>query len=868
MFSNEEQLFLNTITKMLGTSNEERKLAEENIKKWLKDSYLQMLQSCNKFIICDQLKPEVRSYACYIITLLTKENCYEYWQKLSLDIKTSVQNNSLGLLGDKIASVRQSACGLVNSICIISIKDQGWPDLIKILCGACSSDSIEFKISAVKTLGMIWESLPKEPFSIQELSLMENTIIQLLSMPKDPQLSIVCLKAYLQFIEYIKNKFIDKDYLQSTLKMLISYCSLNNINTEKVARYAIHDITKVIITAYDYVEPHFKNISEFFFILCNGNNEDLAIQSYIFFTEIAMEEIDRRNKRIGYKKYIQSIWDKLWSCIQHSLNNRTNEKNIDNYSRYESLYALLYNISIICDEKVIDDIFTYMATKLNDNNPIIINSAVYAFGSIVETVHEKKIESVIPDSIKSLSNLFSKKCDELSLTLSWCFYKICQAHANIILENNNLFKFLIEIISSLLKEQSLTNPTKEHLCESIYKLASYICEHNLQTFNLFSPYLQDLLGTLEALAYLPKSYDVDNNLSEKCFIALSSLLECSSEKDQVLISFFMEKIFNRLNEALNIKNFDGSKEKLECFQSLLCLSVQSLTKNTVPNLIKLDSQKIENYFNVIENYFKMRGGVFEEGLLALSGLISLISDNSFEKLIQRIMVYIIYALNNYKDALNCETACLSLLDLIRTAKEKFIPYIKDIYPLFNNIIKDEDSKKNIFTLIIVVYSDLFCYIGDDIWQYYEEPMNYMNQIMTFSVNNIDQYLNNKVDSDEYNYFIKLNDGLVDFISSVLSILNKNDEVKVEAFKAYIPDILEYLSIMMQNSMFNPNNSYLSSCITFLIDMAEIYKKYIFKRINDYTLQRLFQLANDSYDDNVIHLKDYLQNLIFTIKTQN
>ena len=140
--------------------------------------------------------------------------------------------------------------------------------------------------------------------------------------------------------------------------------------------------------------------------------------------------------------------------------------------------------------------------------------------------------------------------------------------------------------------------------------------------------------------------------------------------------------------------------------------------------------------------------------------------------------------------------------------------------------------------------------------------------MTFSVNNIDQYLNNKVDSDEYNYFIKLNDGLVDFISSVLSILNKNDEVKVEAFKAYIPDILEYLSIMMQNSMFNPNNSYLSSCITFLIDMAEIYKKYIFKRINDYTLQRLFQLANDSYDDNVIHLKDYLQNLIFTIKTQN
>ena len=74
--------------------------------------------------------------------------------------------------------------------------------------------------------------------------------------------------------------------------------------------------------------------------------------------------------------------------------------------------------------------------------------------------------------------------------------------------------------------------------------------------------------------------------------------------------------------------------------------------------------------------------------------------------------------------------------------------------------------------------------------------------------------------------------------------------------------------MMENAMFNPTNNYLTSCITFLIDLAEIYKKYIFKRINDYTLQRLFQLANDSDDDNLIHLKDYLQNLIFTIKMQS
>ena len=409
---------------------------------------------------------------------------------------------------------------------------------------------------------------------------------------------------------------------------------------------------------------------------------------------------------------------------------------------------------------------------------------------------------------------------------------------------------------------------KIHICESIFQLASYIYEHNLQSFNFFSPYLQDLLGTLEALAYLPESYKDNKYLSQKCFEAISGLLECSSEKDQVLISFFMEKIFNRLNEAQNIQNFGNSKEKLEDFQASLCLCVQSLCKNTVFNLIKLDNQKIENYFNIIENYFKIRKGVFEEGLLALSGLITLISDNKFEKLVERIMVYILFALNNYKDADNCETACLSLLDIIRTTKESFIPYISQIYPLFNNIIKAEDTKKNILTLIIVVYSDLFGYIGDNIWAYYEDPMNYMSQIINFSVNNHEKYLNKKIEIEEYDYFIKLNEGLVDYISSVTNILGKDDEVKKEAFKNYIPEILEYLSVMMENAMFNPTNNYLSSCITFLIDLAGIYKKYIFKRINDYTLQRLFQLANDSDDDNLMHLKNYLQNLIFTIKMQS
>ena len=79
--------------------------------------------------------------------------------------------------------------------------------------------------------------------------------------------------------------------------------------------------------------------------------------------------------------------------------------------------------------------------------------------------------------------------------------------------------------------------------------------NNLGIFNFFSQYLQDLLGTLEALAYLPSSYNKDENLSYYCFKAIGYLIESSSEKDKQLISFFMEKIYGRMSEAQDISKY-------------------------------------------------------------------------------------------------------------------------------------------------------------------------------------------------------------------------------------------------------------------------------------------------------------------------
>ena len=116
---------LKAIAKTFSNSDEERKEIENNIQAWIEESYRQVLESFNKFIACEELPSNIREYSCYLIQICRGINHHHDWQKISLDLKASVQTNALGLLGNNNPSLRQQLSIMVTSIFKVSIKDQG-----------------------------------------------------------------------------------------------------------------------------------------------------------------------------------------------------------------------------------------------------------------------------------------------------------------------------------------------------------------------------------------------------------------------------------------------------------------------------------------------------------------------------------------------------------------------------------------------------------------------------------------------------------------------------------------------------------------------------------------------------------------------
>lgn len=862
MFNAQETIFLQTIQKMLSsTDNLSRQKAESDIKSWAKDSYIPILSTCNKFIICENLDINTRRYACYIIKILLKEEYYKDWEQLPQELKSQLKNNSLSLLGNDSNDIRISSCSLVAEIYMISIKKNEWANLIRTLCTACESDKIEFKLASIKTLGFILEKLNKNNFSQDDLVMIENTIIKtLLSTNKDKNLIFECLTSYQYFINYIYNKFNDNEYLKSTLQMLTSFCNIKEYN-EKICKASIHRISDVILLAYDYMEKLINNIIEFFGIICNDENENLAIQGYVVLIELSQEEYFRKLKHKNCKNYIDTCWDIIWPVIQNTLNNAINPQYNNESNRYRSLSDLLYYISKICKENIIDDIFIYMKEKISSKNPSLINSSIYLFSSILESVHRQKLKVVIYSCIETLCELFKLNNDILNETISWCIENICENFGELIIRSSDIFHLIINLIIENIKNKDTNKKIKIHLCTSLYKLTEIAKNTELIRLGIFNQYLLDLLKTLDYFAFLPNSYNIDYNLSNYCFMAISGLIKSTPEQNDEILILYKEQLIQRFDDACYIKNFLDNKEYQYHIQDNLCLLIESFCDRNSPNNSnnsnKFDYKQIDSFFNYIQTFFKNRG-IFENGLMALSKLSLLISNKEFINFMKIIMDYIYLCLKDYQDYSNCKAALICLIDLITTSKENFGPYIEKLIQYFQEIIKKPDANKELFSYFLIIYSDLFEFVGEYIWKYVQVPLDYMNFILKFCISNIEQYLVEGSDKEDNNYFLNLNNNAMDLIENILKRIELETKERKEAFYDYVPNIIYYINFMFQKDYFMPDKDYLISCLSSIYYLMEIYGDNASKLLEDNTNRRLEYLTEESNDKEILSLYESLQ----------
>ena len=333
----EENEILVLITYMISSDIKDKQSTEKKINDFAENNYEKLITICHKFITNEKEDINIRYYSLILLNILIQKDNGNKYTKISQKIKETIRNNCLALLGNQSEIIRKYSCIIVSSLGQISRSDnqKEWPELIPILCNGCDSKENKFKLSAITTFNMIWEKINngREVFTSEELCMMESALIKVMASPTNTEIALECIKAYQNFIKYISNKFSNDNYLKNSLKLTLQFCNINEINSIEVGKSAIHCITKITIMAYDFMENYIYIIFQLFEKFCIEKDENLAIQSYLFFVSLSEEEIERKKlddndtNNNNNKNYIQNNWNLIFNCIKHTVKNYRNNNN-------------------------------------------------------------------------------------------------------------------------------------------------------------------------------------------------------------------------------------------------------------------------------------------------------------------------------------------------------------------------------------------------------------------------------------------------------------------------------------------------------------------------------------------------------------
>lgn len=854
--NNPQQAFYSLLTKCLDSNNEERRKAEEQITKISLTNYEDVILNCSYFQRNETLPNNVRQLCGVIIkNSLAGDDNIGKWLMIQTEKRAVIKENVISCLGSEAKDIRRGAATSVAAIAKIDLPRGEWPNLINTLVNASQYNNINFKIASILTAGYICQEIEPSLLSSNDRINIFNLIFTNLPFGNitDLELILQTLNALSQFIPFLEPNMKDANFRVELFKHLFSYALQHpDENVKILAVQCVTDISKLF---YDYVTDEIPQITQFISGIMKGNDDKLGAQGYVFWISLSEEEINRVAKNKSMRFHCQAQSRIIWEDIKYQLNRRDPQferENEENFTRYIAASYLLDNLSKLLEVSFINQVFLFITECLNTNNPEKQTIAFYVFSSILETKWKEEIRKVLADCITQLVGLLNTTYADLQIIISWCFDKIAEFHAEIFCNNNKLFSYVITgILNTIL---NFPQKVTENLIFTIHHLASELKVYSQAETSLFSPFLEQLLNILIKLAYSKNSYNTSYNISSSSFLTIGTLIENSVPYDSEKIKTFFAVIYQALENSLKNENFISEKMMYD-FQGYLCSVIVAYSSSGNYHMTLNQGQRV---YQLIKQSFINRKDVYEDGLIACSSLVMLISEGA-DVIVKDYMDYLTFALKKYQETEICMKALFSLGDLIRCMTVSFLPYLKQLLHLLMDIINCPDAAKELKVQILLVFTDMYCnlYSTDIVWNYYQQIMGYLMKAMDAAGMSPD--LN---DPDLCEYYILLRERLIECLGIIIrDILEMN---KFELFHPYLENTMKFITLL-NTEQESPSIYIINESAGLITDLCDMFKKDMPLYINDDSIKYMMKRLNEEGGNDYISIADHLQQKTLMLK---
>jgi len=486
----------------------------------------------------------------------------ERWSQITQQIRNEIFTNTFQLLG--ITEFSRFAPITLTYLCLMDSEANTWMQLVSTLesniTNQTNDAAMVLKQSSITTLGYIAQEMGDYLDSSVSLQILRAVSIGVQST--DSILKLSSATALCNVLESVEDQVSNKEFRDQLLKLVLSLKEDEKEEKMKVQSYAC--IAKIGEIYYDYLSEYI----EFLFQItvegmANNSNKFIAMYSISFWSAIAQKEhellqlekvSDPKNSDLQSKNYYSKAALSYITPIllKHLEGNEGME--LDGWCKCNHAANCLTKLSLCWGDMILEYVGTFFSQQIVKQEWYARNSAVLAFGSVLEGPTLSALTSALPQIWPLLINATEDQNLEFRDTVFWVIGKLAPVHPQfiackkdeilpILLKNleidekviesvTNTISVIFEVLGNLWDKNSLKNPTKQDFFypeQTIIHLIG-IFIRNIRNYNDVKITITSL-GSISNLINSLKNLNF-TNLGLFAFKECTSLLKDSIEKEQ------------------------------------------------------------------------------------------------------------------------------------------------------------------------------------------------------------------------------------------------------------------------------------------------------------------------------------------------
>lgn len=735
---------------------------------------------------------------------------------LAPEVKEEIRKNVLGTLASSSKNARKGAAQAVSAIACIELPRKEWNKIIDILAANAQGEVLEYKLASLETLGYICEELPINGLSVEKVDLVLSALVSnLLPQVDKEEVKLSALTALIDCIKFCDKNFKVENERDTIIINILNCCPSPN---EEIRMKAMQCLLEVVRCFYDFIAD--KTLENIGIVTFNDIRvdaaEEVALVALEIWCSICDEEIERLKAGDVTKPcrdYIRTAYPGLLTLLLESLK-RESENDENDWNISVAAACCLSLVAQIIKDAIADSVLSFIGININSPKWKARDAALLSFVSILKGPQKATVINIIGQAMDTLLYLLKDPNSHVRETAAWTFAKITENSVEVLLDPNILPKLIDNLIFALKDTPRVSN----QVCFTLHNLPEAAKPIEESTSGPLSIYFKNILDALWNNAFRKDAFDKGVNLANSSLAAFSNMVQFSAADTLTTLTQVLQLLGEEF--ALTLQPNYRAPDKIKEFQGYICSAMQ-------PTFIKLSgritSEVLTNLVNLIVASFKQRAAVYDEGVLAMSGLI-IASGRSFQPHMESFGPYLIFALKSTEDITLCRVAVGCVGDIARGMEELIADYLGQIMPILMEILRNAETDRELKLIIITTLGDLAMATGKPFLVYLKDILEMLKSAADLALK-----LKDSNESDLLYYVQSLKEAIIEAYTSLVYGVKVAQDTIIMDF--YLPDIFKFIECLCEGDLDLPQE-FLKNIVGLVGDIGDLYGT----RVKDLLLQ--------------------------------